>query len=298
MTAGPDFLCIGAPKCGTSWLHRQMSQHPQVQLPVVKELHYFDRRFPLPATGEKANSKDGLLGFFPGYPRDKILRTFGKALSSASLRDLIWSARYFGGQQDDAWYCSLFNRPAGIISGDFTTGYCALSDAGVAHVKELLPQARIVFLMRNPVERAWSHARMLVPKLLAKPLEAVSEDEFAAYLAHPAAQLRGRYIRTLDTWGAHFAPENMLTGFFEEIRGEPERLLQKIYRFLELDASPSNLPADIRRPVNVGNARVSKAIPPHIHALLRDLYKDDIVALSERIDGVADSWRAVETKPT
>ncbi|MBU3728531.1 MAG: sulfotransferase domain-containing protein [Phycisphaerales bacterium] len=37
-----DFLGIGAQKCGTSWLHRQMSRHPQVTFPKGKEYHYWD----------------------------------------------------------------------------------------------------------------------------------------------------------------------------------------------------------------------------------------------------------------
>lgn len=36
------FMCIGAQKSGTTWLHRQLRNHPQIWLPPVKELHYFD----------------------------------------------------------------------------------------------------------------------------------------------------------------------------------------------------------------------------------------------------------------
>jgi hypothetical protein len=37
-----DFLGIGAQKCGTTWLHRQMSRHPQIAFPKGKEMHYRD----------------------------------------------------------------------------------------------------------------------------------------------------------------------------------------------------------------------------------------------------------------
>ena len=41
----PSFLCIGAQKAGTTWLHAQLRSHPKVWLPPIKELHYFDHKF-------------------------------------------------------------------------------------------------------------------------------------------------------------------------------------------------------------------------------------------------------------
>lgn len=40
-----DFICVGAEKCGTTWLAEMLVQHPQVFLPKQKELHYFNRKF-------------------------------------------------------------------------------------------------------------------------------------------------------------------------------------------------------------------------------------------------------------
>ena len=42
----PTFLCIGAPKCGSSWLHQLLESHPHVFIPTeLKEVHFFDRKF-------------------------------------------------------------------------------------------------------------------------------------------------------------------------------------------------------------------------------------------------------------
>ncbi len=38
----PDFLCIGAQRSGTTWLHHNLRQHPEIWMPPLKELHYFD----------------------------------------------------------------------------------------------------------------------------------------------------------------------------------------------------------------------------------------------------------------
>lgn len=40
-----DFICVGAEKCGTTWLAEMLRQHPQIFLPKQKELHYFNRKF-------------------------------------------------------------------------------------------------------------------------------------------------------------------------------------------------------------------------------------------------------------
>ena len=38
----PNFLCIGAQKSGTTWLYYNLKEHPQIWLPLYKEIHYFD----------------------------------------------------------------------------------------------------------------------------------------------------------------------------------------------------------------------------------------------------------------
>lgn len=40
---GPDFLCIGAQKSGTTWLYKMLTIHPEVEFPVRKEIHFWDK---------------------------------------------------------------------------------------------------------------------------------------------------------------------------------------------------------------------------------------------------------------
>ena len=42
--AGPDFICIGAQKAGTTWLYWQLAAHPDFWMPPRKEIHYFNER--------------------------------------------------------------------------------------------------------------------------------------------------------------------------------------------------------------------------------------------------------------
>jgi hypothetical protein len=44
----PDFLCIGEQRCGTSWLTQNLKHHPQIWLPPIKAVRYFNDPSPLP----------------------------------------------------------------------------------------------------------------------------------------------------------------------------------------------------------------------------------------------------------
>jgi hypothetical protein len=41
----PDFLIVGAARCGTGWMSANLRPHPQVYMPSIKEVHFFDREF-------------------------------------------------------------------------------------------------------------------------------------------------------------------------------------------------------------------------------------------------------------
>jgi len=74
--------------------------------------------------------------------------------------ELRWYARYLLGRRNDGWYRSLFAPAAGRTTGEITPRYSVLPDAAVAHAACVLTNARIVYMIRDPVERAWSNLKM------------------------------------------------------------------------------------------------------------------------------------------
>jgi hypothetical protein len=288
---GPDFLCIGAPKTGTTWLYKHLAAHPRIWMPPIKELHYFDSRFPLPRAGEKVNVSTGLLGLFPQHPRRQIVRALARSCFRMSLKDLVWSFRYFSGVETDERYCALFGR-AERITGDLTTDYCALSSEAVQHVRALLPDVKIIFLMRNPIDRAWSHAKMLLPELLGKPPASISSEEFLAYLRHPAPRSRGDYLRTLKNWGEAFPPEQFFIGFFEDLTGQPQSFLREILRFLDIAPETIRSRTDLAKPVNAARSETRRGMPEEIAQELAGSYLSDLRALAGRFGSHASVWLA------
>jgi hypothetical protein len=292
MSLGPDFICIGAPKSGTTWLYRNLGKHPSIWLPPVKELHYFDALFPLPRYASIKYSHRGLFGLFKQHSRKRITHVFYQAMRRGSLGNMVWAYRYFSGSPGDDWYFSLFNKREGILAGDLTTDYCALSEAAVAKVKHLLPDAKIIFLMRNPVDRAWSHARMLLPVLLGRPFAEISNDELVTYLTHPAPQLRGNYPRTLELWEGIFGQQQLFVGFFEEIAERPRELYIRLLEFLGLSTDEKNIPGGLESKVNVSRATGAKQIPDDVRKCLTDVYRQDLEWLAERFGGYTTKWLA------
>ena len=190
----PDFLGIGAQKSGTSWLYQTLRRHPELWLPKVKELHYFDQKQDL----GRRRLRDSLRSRAPVHRRwrkqfRQRVRSYRRGFSFESLRfDLRF---FFPGRLDDAWYASLFALAGDKVKGETTPDYSALPPEKVAHVHELMPEARILFVMRNPIERAWSQALMFARKSGA-PREAL-----VPHLDREHSVARSDYLRTLETWG-------------------------------------------------------------------------------------------------
>jgi hypothetical protein len=289
---GPDFICIGAPKSGTTWLYQNLNKHPSIWLPPVKELHYFDVLFPLERYAVFKSDPRGLCGLFPRHNRRLVMRGFYQGVRRKSLRELIWAYRYFSGRPDDGWYLSLFKRSEGVLAGDLTTDYCALSEEAVVKVKNLLPDTKIIFLMRNPVERAWSHTKMLLPRLLGKPFAQISNDELIDYLTHPAPQLRGNYPRTLTLWEGVFGQQQVFTGFFEEVAECPRELYIRLLKYLGASTEERFLPDGLERKVNASRLTAAKSIPPAVQDCLNEIYWQDLEWLAGRFGSYASKWLA------
>jgi hypothetical protein len=108
---GPDFVGIGAPRSGTSWLYEVLARHPGLWLPPVKELHYFD---------EPLQTKR-----YYSYLRMRLISGFWirRPLSRFDLQ-------YFLGRRSDVWYCNLFApaRRRSLLTGEITPAYSTLEE--------------------------------------------------------------------------------------------------------------------------------------------------------------------------
>jgi len=196
-----DLMLIGAPKCGTTWLTRRLSQHPGLCMPN-DEIHYYSREY---ARG-------------PGWYRD-------------------WFAAAMPGQ----------------LLAENSNSYLTEPPALPRIVAEQ-PDARLLCVLRNPVERAYSSYGMQIDRGRAT-------DDIDRYLdpersPRPHILTNGLYAAALQPWYDHFPAERILVLRFETIRSDPAGLLKRVFGFAGLDPDFAPPALDQRE-----NARKAAGIP-------------------------------------
>src|SRR4051812_22158754 len=171
----PSFLCIGAQKAGTTWLHDNLSRQPRIWLPPVKEIHFLDHSQP---------SVLGLL-FDPrthhklarGYFRTALASSIGRGRPSS---DLGYAAKLAFGRRDWNWYESLFPADPSLVTGEVCPGYARLSQDVIETIVARNGKIRIIYLLRDPIDRAWSALAMHFRKNGAPGISPRSMEEVIA----------------------------------------------------------------------------------------------------------------------
>jgi hypothetical protein len=188
----PEFLIIGAQRCGTTSLYEYLCQHPGVAPASVKEVHFFDINY---------------------------------------HRGLNWYKGHF----PSSLHCRVVSAVRGrtIITGE-ASPYYLFHPHAPGRIRDTLPGVRLIAVLRNPVDRAYSHfhhalargeeslsfeealdreAARLAPereKLLQDPTYHSPSYQNHSYLA------RGMYADQLKTWFNQFPREQLLILNFEE----------------------------------------------------------------------------------
>ncbi|GGK80550.1 deacetylase sulfotransferase [Mangrovihabitans endophyticus] len=257
----PDFLVIGTKRGGTTSLWRYLVQHPLVP-----------RLFPA------WNTK---------------------------------TSHYFEENFDrgEAWYRSHFptaRRRAALQrrhDGPVRVGEAAplymFHPLAASRVAELMPAARMIVLLRDPVERAFSHWKErrgegVEPLTFAEALEAEESrtaGERERLVAEPgyhstaydwySYRARGRYLEHLEPWLSRFDRAQLLFVASETLYREPARTYARILEFVGLP--PHDLPS-----YDVFNDRPSRGMDDAVRAELTAHFRPHNAALSRRLDMTFD----------
>ncbi|MEV4636834.1 sulfotransferase domain-containing protein [Actinoplanes sp. NPDC049548] len=252
----PDFLVIGTKRGGTTSLWRYLIQHPLVP-----------RLFP--AWNTKTSH----------YFEENWAR--GEA----------WYRSHFPTRRQRA---ALERRHGGPSKAGEAAPLYMFHPLVAGRVADLMPQARIVVLLRNPVERAYSHWKErrgegVEPLGFAEALAA--EDSRTAgererLIAEPgyfseafdwySYRARGRYLEHLEPWLERFPREQLFVEASETLYREPAETYARILRFI-------GLPEHDLGSYDVFNDRPSKGMDPQVRAELTAYYRPFTAALEERL---------------
>jgi hypothetical protein len=195
-----NFLICGTQKGGTSALDAYLREHPKICMAQKKEVHYFDN--------------------------EKIFRR---------------------NKPDYAWYHSFFSpQPFHQLLGEATPAYMYWYDSP-RRIWQYNPKMKLIVILRNPIRRAYSHwnmERSLGTEQLSFWDALLHEKERSREgLPHQHRVYsyidRGFYTEQLRRLWAYFPQEQTLILRTEDLKTEPQKVLHRVYDFLELDAFPN-----------------------------------------------------------
>lgn len=286
------FIGIGAQKAGTTWLYDQLRRIPHCSMPYEKEMHYFDRnpRYPSPNTLAIPSPWNRMQD---ASWRGRVFQHLRSLWRKGDRAQLIWYLRYYFGQYGDRWYLNLLSSATGI-RGDITPSYSILNEHDVERMAKLLPGVKLIFLLRDPIERSWSHFRFNIKRGTREADFGLAQVE--QHLRGPGVQLRGDHLRTLAVYERYFAREDILIGFYDAIVEQPLQLMQGILTHIGGDASWTSHLKDLDHRSNPSPPR---AMDPDIHAAFLAAYRPQLEGLSERFGGYATRWanKAMDMSP-
>nr|WP_070961517.1 sulfotransferase [Hyphomonas sp. Mor2] len=193
----PDFIIGGAPKCGTTSLHFILDQHPEIGLPE-DEIHYFDADDPITHPDFFFEQKGELVHYDNRLENTDFLAAY--AARFEPFKDLS------------------------LIGEDSTT--YLFSEVAPHRIKALLPEARLIFMLRDPVKRAYSQYWHLV-----KSGRVTSRFERAIH-EQRSLILGSTYRSHLKTYIDLFGVDRVKVVLFEDFVADNQATLDDVTDFL------------------------------------------------------------------
>ncbi len=248
----PELLVVGAMKCGTTALHRLLDRHPDVAMAPGKELNFF---------------------FGPDEPPHEDPAEW-------------W--RYGQWHRGPSWYAAQFD-PRARVRGESSPGYTDPSHPEVAaRIRALVPDVRLVYLVRDPLERAvsqWRHH-------MRDGTETRRVDEALLDVASQYVD-RSRYLERITPFLECFARDQLLVVVQERLVAHEDREIRRVLAHVGADP-------ELWDPVgpSPGPARAPAALPAGLRQSFGRLVGDDLAAFRELLGDGLEEWPTAHPRST
>ncbi len=187
MSRLPNFIIIGAGKCGTTSLHDYLNQHPQIYICPKKETFFF--------INEVVRSK----------------------------------YKHWGAVTDIEDYRALFADAAeDSVIGEISTNYYAHPESAQL-IYNLIPEVKIIAILRDPAERAFSSYQMYV-------MAGLENQDFARIIDKDIKYVkRGFYYAQLRPFFNRFDRHQIKICLYDDLCKDPTLFIQDLFRYIEID---------------------------------------------------------------
>lgn len=243
----PTVIVIGAMKCGTTALHRYLDAHPDICMAREKEVNFF----------------------------------IGGAVAPHVDADTWWRSGQW--HRGVGWYAGLFDATR-AVRGEASPGYTSPASTEVAErMAAVVPEAKLVYLVRNPVERAVSQYRHHCRDgTETRPLEEALLDPGSQYVD------RSRYEERLRPFLERFPLEHVHVVVQERLRSDRARELARVYR--HVGADPAWRGEVLAREFHVGGSPVE--VPRRLRTAFLERVGDDVGRLRALVEDDLADWAA------
>ena len=174
------------------------------------------------------------------------------------------------------------------VAGEITPAYGMLPIETIREIHRHAPRLRLIYLIRNPMDRAWSSALMALQRA-EMTLDEASDAWFSDHFHSAGSRKRGDYQACLQNWRAVFPDEQLLVLRFEQIVTEPESLLNRCFQHLGVAHQP---PEQLRQQGCRERVFAGPGHPlrPSLKPVLRGLYQDKIQQLAGYLNMDLSAW--------
>ncbi len=250
-----DFIVAGTQKGGTSALHYHLDQHPNITMAHSEEAHMID------------------------HPR----------------RHFFDDEKRFGGGkiEYDILHEGIKLKRRSLVTGSVTPIYTYWKPA-MERIKAYYPGIKLIILLRNPADRAFSHWNMYRERKQESLgfLEAIAEEPNRTRAVHPLQVRRtsyldrGFYAEQIERVFRLFPREQVRVIKFEEFRNRTEEVVHGVFAFLDVE------------PLATVKNREQNRIPyerrmtAEERRYLYDAYKDDIARLENLLGWDCSDWKS------
>ena len=151
-----------------------------------------------------------------------------------------------------------------------------------------MPDTKLLYLMRDPIDRAWSSLTKSLAKNKKRSMASVSTEEIRSKLVRSSIWM-STYIEHIRRWEEAYPRGRFFFGFFEEIERDPFAFLNRVCEFLNVAHFPGVDRDVFAQPVN--HTRDYKAaIPDAVEHDLAEQLLDPTRALVRRFGGYTEKW--------
>ncbi|MCB0164754.1 MAG: glycoside hydrolase family 99-like domain-containing protein [Anaerolineae bacterium] len=254
----PNFLIIGAMKAGTTSLYAYLKQHPQVYMSPVKETRFF------------------------------ALEETGMPVLHTDVQKKVWESSIT--RLSD--YETLFNGVTNEIAiGEASPLYMAWSNKAAPRIKYYIPKTKLIAILRNPVDRAYSHFSHNVKigvETNSDFTEALQLDDIHQRWWY---MKQGLYAQLLKPFRELFDSKQIKIFRYEDLQEDPIELLKEMFRFLEIDDNflPDISIRHMKSPDKLVNEKKDQLTPSLRESLLEE-FRADIQELQNQFGLDLSAW--------